>query len=60
MTVKTISNAIKSDSDDDDDDEDSAESDESMQVDPMQDVAVSDDNSSIDLVTQPSKKKKLN
>lgn len=59
MTVKSINDTSESDSDDDDN---SDESDESMQMDVSegQDVAVSDDNSSIDLVTQPSKKKKLN
>lgn len=60
MTVKRINNSAKMDSDDDDDDSD--ESDESMQMDLSegQDVVVSDDSSSVDLVTQPSKKKKLN
>lgn len=61
MTVKSIKNSSKLDSDDDDDD-DFDESDESMQVDLTEDGAasVSDDNSSVDLVTQPSKKKKFN
>lgn len=60
MTVKSINDSLKPDSDDDDDDSD--ESDDSMQMDVSegQEVVVSDDNSSVDLVTQPSKKKKLN
>lgn len=48
--------------DSDEDDDDSDESDESMQMDVSegQDAGASDDNSSVELVTQPSKKKKLN
>ncbi len=59
MTVKSIQDSSKGDSDDDDD---SDASDESMQMDVSEgnDMGVSDDNSSVDLVTQPSKKKKLN
>lgn len=65
MTVKSIKDSTKLDGDnddDDDDDDDSDESNESMEIDvsERQDVVVSDDNSSVDLVTQPSKKKKLN
>lgn len=60
MTVKSLIDSSKMDSDEDDDDSD--ESDESMQMDVSegQDVGASDDNSSVELVTQPSKKKKLN
>lgn len=61
MTVKSINNSSRMGSDDDDDD-DSDDSGESMQMDVSegQDGGVSEDNSSVDLVTQPSKKKKLN
>lgn len=58
MIVKAITNSSKSDSEEGLDDEDSDESDENMFVD--QDVTVSDDNSSVDMVSQPSKKKKFN
>lgn len=63
MTVKMVNIAAKSDSDDDDDDSDDDESDDDMEMDVSEErdvVAVSDDNSSVELTTQPSKKKKLN
>lgn len=57
MTVNVIKYAGKEDSDD----EDSDDSDDSMQMDVSEGRDVeSDDNSSVDIVTQPSKKKKFN
>lgn len=55
MTASVIKSSTKvdSDEDDDDDDDDSDESDESMEL----DISEGQDD---DLITQPSKKKKLN
>ncbi|KAG4070823.1 hypothetical protein HA402_011049 [Bradysia odoriphaga] len=63
MTVKIANKSAKSDTDDDDDDDSDDDTDDGMQMDVSEErdvVAVSDDSSSVELVTQPSKKKKLN
>lgn len=63
MTAKIVSNkSAKSDTDDDDEDSDD-DTDDGMEMDVSEErdlVAASDDSSSVELVTQPSKKKKLN